>query len=75
MKPPTTTELTAASAAIPRSVFYTRTRESHAALIKSGGTEIGGERYTYFPQSGALVRTDAVKWIKGQRKTNKGEKE
>ena len=70
MTTPTTTELTAASAHLPRSVFYTRTQAAHAALIKSGGTEIKGERYTYFPQAGALVRLDAVKWIKDMRKTD-----
>ena len=68
MKTPTTTELAAASTAIPRSVIYTLTAESHAALTKAGGTEIKGDRYTYFPQAGALVRLDAVKWIKQQRK-------
>lgn len=32
--------------------------------------DIGGEKYRYYPSLGALVRVDAVRWIKDMRRTD-----
>lgn len=68
MKTLTTKEIEQAKAAFSKAIIWANTQEQHSILSKRKRIEHYGVKYTYVCSLGALVRDDAVKWIKEMRK-------
>lgn len=76
---PTIQEIQAASSQVlPHrpsiAIWLTRTQSDLYDKSTKKVHDIGGEKYRYYSSLGALVRADAVKWIKEMRKVNEEQK-